>query len=92
MCPALELAEMGCQDVIAISPEPGVLYRDFFQSEEIPSSYGRSRIHVIKPKRNLAEIGVEYIKVTEKGLCEAYELGRQEGKVFLASRVTQNAL
>jgi hypothetical protein len=35
-CPAVELAELGCREVIAISPEAGVLYRDFFHSRSCP--------------------------------------------------------
>jgi hypothetical protein len=87
LCPALELAELGCAQVVAISPEEGPLYRDFFQSSEIPSSQGNASIHLVKPRRNLAELGVDYMKVTASGLAAAYELGRAAGRTFLDSGV-----
>ena len=83
VCPAVELAQMGCATVIAISPESGPLYRDFFESSEVPSKYGDSTIHLIKPDRNLADIGVDYMKVTNEGLEEAYYWGREAGRAFL---------
>jgi hypothetical protein len=85
MCPALELAEMGCTDIVAVSTEVGPLYRDFFQSIEIPSRYLGARIHLVRPKRELADIGVDYMKVTEEGLGFAYELGVDAGKEFTKS-------
>ena len=92
MCPALELAEMGCTEVIAVSPEVGPLYRDFFQSVEIPSKYLDAQIHLIRPKRDLAEIGVDYMKVTDEGLNVAYELGIEAGREFTKSVVISRAL
>ena len=85
LCPALELAEMGCTEIIAISPEAGPLYRDFFQSAEIPSKYLDAKIHVIRPKSDVAEIGVDYLKVTEEGLIRVYELGIEAGRDFTKS-------
>jgi hypothetical protein len=85
LCPAMELAEMGCTKIIAVSPEEGPLYRDFFQSSQIPTSHANASIYLIKPRRNLVELGVDYMKVTATGLCAAYELGREAGKEFLDS-------
>jgi len=92
MCPALELAEMGCTEIIAISSEVGPLYRDFFQSFEIPSGYLDARIHLIKPQSELAEIGVDYMKVSDEGLHIAYDLGLQAGKEFAKSHTITKAL
>jgi predicted acylesterase/phospholipase RssA len=85
MCPALELAEMGCAEVIAVSPEVGSLYRDFFQSDEIPAKYLDTQIHLIRPKRDVAEMGVDYMKVTDEGLNVVYELGIEAGAQFAKS-------
>jgi predicted acylesterase/phospholipase RssA len=85
-CPAVELAQRGCDKVIAISPEAGQVYRDFFQTEKLPSSYGKVPILIVQPSANLAEIGVDYMDVTEEGLEKAYELGRRAGTEFLQSR------
>jgi len=84
-CPAVELAQRGCDIVIAISPEAGQVYRDFFQAEKLPSSYGKIPILLVQPLLNLAEIGVDYMSVTDEGLEKAYELGLRAGKEFLRS-------
>ena len=84
-CPAVELAQRGCDKVIAISPEAGQVYRDLFQAEKLPSSYGKTPILIVQPFLNLAEIGVDYMNVAEDGLEEAYELGLRAGTEFLQS-------
>jgi predicted patatin/cPLA2 family phospholipase len=84
-CPAVELAQRGCDRVIAISPQAGQVYRDFFQAEKLPSSYGKIPILIVQPLLNLAEIGVDYMNVTDKGLEKAYELGLRAGAEFLQS-------
>jgi hypothetical protein len=84
-CPAIELADMGCEEVIAITPEEGKLYRDFFQSCEIPDTYKGAKIHVIKPDINLANLGVDYMKATTKGFNSAFELGLKAGQHFIES-------
>ena len=84
-CPAIELAQRGCDKVIAISPEAGQVYRDFFRAEKLPSSYGKIPILIVQPLLNLAEIGVDYLNVTDEGLEKAYELGLRAGTEFLQS-------
>jgi hypothetical protein len=88
-CPAVELAQRGCDKVIAISPEAGQVYRDFFQTEKLPSSYGKIPILIVQPLLNLAEIGVDYMNVTYEGLEKAYELGLRAGTEFLQSEKTK---
>lgn len=85
-CPAIELAKRGCDKVIAISPEVGEVYRDFFRAEKLPSSYGKIPILIVQPLLNLAEIGVDYMNVTDEGLEKAYELGLRAGTEFLQSK------
>ena len=82
-CPAVELAQMGCRRVIALSPESGPVYTDFFQSSRLPHSHGGIPILAIQPARNLSEIGVDYLKVTEPGLEAAYGEGRRAGDAFV---------
>jgi len=88
-CPAVELAQRGCDKVIAISPEAGQVYRDFFRAEKLPSSYGKTPILVVQPLLNLAEIGVDYMNVTDEGSEKAYELGLRAGTEFLRSEKTK---
>jgi len=82
-CPAVDLAEMGCRRVIAVSPESGPVYTDFFQSARLPDSHAGTPIRVIQPARNLAEMGVDYLKVTGPGLDAAYGEGRRAGDAFV---------
>ena len=89
-CPAVELAQRGCDKVIAISPVVGRVYRDFFQAEKLPSSYGKIPILIVQPLLNLAEIGVDYMDVQEDGLEKAYELGLRAGTEFLQSEKTRD--
>jgi len=84
-CPAIELAQRGCDKVVAISPEEGQVYRDFFRAEKLPSSYGNVPILTVQPPWDLAEIGVNHVNVTEEGLEKAYELGLRAGTEFLQS-------
>jgi hypothetical protein len=86
ICPAIELAQLGCDKVVAISPEPGLFYRDLFQNEIIPKSYNSIPIDFIQPESDLSSIGVDYMKVTNKGLDAAFELGKEAGKAYLTSR------
>ena len=84
-CPAVELAQRGCDKVIAISPEAGQVYRDFFRAEKLPSSYGKIPIFIVQPSLNLAEIGVGYMDVKDEGADKTYELGLRAGTEFLQS-------
>jgi hypothetical protein len=85
ICPAVELAERGCREVIAISPERGVVYRDFFQSEVMPSEVEGVPIRIIQPSRELSDLGVDYLKATEEGFTAAYEEGRKAGDEYIAA-------
>ena len=89
-CPAAALAEMGCRQVVAVTPESGPVFTNFFQSARLPESHRGVPIRVIQPDHNLSEIGVDYLKATEEGLAAAYGEGRRAGEAFWAgyARVT----
>jgi predicted acylesterase/phospholipase RssA len=89
-CPAVELAQRGCDKVIAISPEAGQVYLDFFRAEKLPSSSGKIPILIVQPSFNLAEIGVGYMNATDEGLEKAFELGLRAGTEFLQSGKTKD--
>jgi len=82
-CPAAALAEMGCRQVIAVSPESGPVFTDFFQAERLPGSHRGIPIRVIQPDHNLSDIGVDYLKATKEGLAAAYGEGRRAGEAFV---------
>jgi predicted patatin/cPLA2 family phospholipase len=82
MCPAIELVNAGYQQVIAISNEPGVLYRDMFQLEEIYESYNGADIYIIKPDVDTKELGVDFTDATEEGLRAVYQHGLEKGRSF----------
>ena len=87
MCPALELVRRGCEQIIAITPEHGNLYRDFFQTEPMPASYHGVPIHVVQPDSDLAELDVNYMSITSEGLSRVFQLGEEAGSGFLTRRV-----
>ena len=62
LCPAIEMIEAGYQKVIAIANEPGTLYRDMFQLEEIPGNYQGVDIYIIRPDVDPQEFGVNFNK------------------------------
>jgi hypothetical protein len=82
-CPAVEMAELGYDQVIAIVPEPGPAYRDFFQSEPIPSSWQDVPIHLIQPDVSLGKLGVDYTTATPDGFDAVYRHGKEEGSEFV---------
>jgi hypothetical protein len=83
MCPALEMVEAGYNEVIAISNEPGKVYRDMFSLDEIPSNYKGAKIHVIKPDVELKDLGVDFTNATEAGLVAVYRHGEEKGREFV---------
>jgi hypothetical protein len=91
ICPAIELAQLGCERVIAISPEHGLVYRDLFQNDTIPTSYNSVPVDVVQPGSDLAAVGVDYMKVTDKGIDIVFEHGREAGKAYLASTKMEGA-
>ena len=82
-CPAIELARQGYREVIAIATEPGVLYRDIFQSEPIPDSWEGTPIHIIRPAIDPATMGADFTNVTDEGLIKGYEHGLEVGRKFV---------
>ncbi len=83
-CPALEMAQQGYAEVIAIATEPGPLYRDIFRSEPIPDVWQGISIHVIRPDRDPGEMGAGFTDMTEEGMVAVYEYGKEKGREFLA--------
>jgi hypothetical protein len=86
-CPALEMTALEYRDVIAISSEPGPLYRDLFQSAVIPEMAWRSRIRIIRPQREPKAFGVEESAASEQGLVALYDHGVDQGLKFLIEHI-----
>lgn len=82
-CPAVEMAQQGYREVIAIATEPGVLYHDIFQSEPIPSVWEGVPIHIIRPDIDPATMGADFTDVTDEGLVAGYAHGIEKGREFL---------
>ena len=82
-CPAVEMAQQGYNEVIAIATEPGALYRDIFQSEPIPSSWNGVPIHIIQPDIDPATVGADFTDVTNEGLVAGYAHGMEKGRDFV---------
>ncbi len=86
MCPAIEMIDAGYKQVIAISNEPGIFYRDMFGNTVIPESYQGVDIHIIKPDTDPKEMGVDFTSATPEGLYKVYQHGEEKGKQFFAKR------
>jgi hypothetical protein len=82
-CSAVELAQLGYRDVIAIAAEPGAVYRDMFQTELLPSTWGETRIHIIQPDVDVATMGTDFTTFTEAGMVAVYAYGQEKGQTFL---------
>jgi hypothetical protein len=82
-CLAVELAQQGYRDVIAISTEPGAVYRDMFQTEQLPSNWNGTTIHIIQPDRDVATLGTDFTTFTEEGMVAVYAYGQEKGRAFL---------
>src|SRR5579859_4611970 len=82
-CPAIEMAERGYREIIAIANEPGVLYHDIFQSEPIPDHWQGVPIHIIHPQIDPATLGASFTDVIDEGLVAGYEHGLEVGRKFI---------
>lgn len=82
-CPAIEMAQRGYGEIIAIANEPGILYRDIFQSEAIPNNWHGIPIHIIRPEIDPATLGAGFTDVTDEGLVAGYEHGMETGRRFV---------
>jgi len=81
-CPAVELAELGYDRIIAVLPEPGTPFRDFFQASVVPDSWKGKSIQLVQPDAGLGEWGVDYMSATDEGLERAFAHGLAKGRQF----------
>ena len=77
------MVELGYEEVIAISNEPGIFYRDMFQLEAIPNNYKDANIYIIKPDVDTRELGVDFTDATKEGLVAVYQHGIEKGEEFV---------
>jgi hypothetical protein len=84
LCPVLAMVAEGYQETIAISNEPGTMYRDMFHIEQIPDRLHGVPIHIIRPDVHLKQLGVDFIKATPDGLIAVYRHGRDKGAEFIS--------
>ncbi len=82
LCPVLAMVAAGYQQAIAISNEPGTLYRDMFHIDPVPAANRGVPIEIIRPDRPLKEFGVDFTKATPAGLVAVYRHGREKGLEF----------
>ncbi len=91
-CPAIEMAQQGYREVIAIATEPGELYRDIFQSEPIPFVWEGVPIHIIRPSIDPALLGADFTDITGEGLVAGYEHGLEIGRAFVEEWIRKDRL
>jgi hypothetical protein len=82
-CPAVEMIELGYEQVIAVATEP-TLYRDIMQDQTMPQSWRGRPVHVIRPAFDPCQQGVNYTTASQEGLARVYQHGQAQAKAFLA--------
>lgn len=88
-CPAVELVEMGYDRIIAVLPEPGTPFRDFFQASVVPDSWKGRSIQLVQPDAGLGQWGVDYMSATDEGLERAFAHGLAKGHELATSSPRQ---
>ncbi len=78
--PALEVAALGYDEVIAISADPGPVYRDLFRSGVVPET---PPFRIIRPAVDPAQSGADFTEATHEGLEAVFQHGQEQGKVFI---------
>ncbi len=78
-CPAVELAELGYDRILAVLPEPGTPFKDFFQASVVPDAWKGRSIQLVQPDTGLGEWGVDYMSATDEGLERAFAHGLAKG-------------
>lgn len=86
-CPALEMSALAYRDVIAITSDPGPIYRDIFRTQAIPEMSWRSRIRIIRPTMDPKTLGVDETSAAEKGLMALFDHGLDRGLQFVAEQI-----
>lgn len=83
-CPALELVELGYNNIIVISSEPGDIYNDIFKSIRIDkNTLAPSTSYLISPEYDLKDVGVDYMEASEEGMKIAYRHGYEKGMALI---------
>lgn len=86
--PAVEMAGMGFDAVLAIATEPPPVARDLFGLAMMPAEWNGVPIVTVAPERDLKEIGVDFRHATAEGLERAFAEGvAAAGKVLAGSPV-----
>ncbi len=83
LCPAIQLADLGYQQIICVTVEQNEAKLDLFSSENIPEKIGDTEICFVKPDFDLKELGVDFFKTTEEGIERAYLHGIEKGNDFI---------
>lgn len=78
--PAVETAVLGYDEVIAISADPGPVYRDIFRSASVPET---APYQIIRPQIDPAKLGADFTDATHDGLEAAFQHGIEQGAAFL---------
>ena len=74
-CPAVEMAELGFDAVLAIATEPAPVARDLFGTRLVPEEWNGVPIVTVCPRRDLKDIGVDFQHASRDGLEQAFTEG-----------------
>lgn len=82
-CPAVEMAALGYQRVIAVGTQPGPIPLDLVGDRLLPEEADGVPIEIIVPEIDPAELGVEVTNADLTGLTALYDHGREKGRAFI---------
>jgi predicted patatin/cPLA2 family phospholipase len=84
ICPLIPIADLGYKRIICITTEHDKTKLDLFSDKYIPERIDGTEITYIKPDYNLADIGVDFTKVSGTGLEKAFHHGVEKAKDLLS--------
>ena len=83
ICPVIPIADLGYKRIICVTTEHDKTKFDLFSDKFIPERINNTVITFIKPDYNLADIGVDFTKVSLKGIEKAFQHGVEKAKDFI---------
>ena len=86
ICPVVSTADLGYKKIICITTEHDKTKLDLFSDKFIPERINKTEITFIKPDFNLADIGVEFTKVSLEGIEKAFQHGVEKAEDFIKQR------
>lgn len=83
-CPALEMAALGHDRIIAVGTQPGPIPLDLVGDRTLPEKASGVTVETIVPDLDPAALGIEVTNAEPQALAAYYAHGKEKGKLFLS--------